>query len=213
MTDKINKRRFLLNRFLRIFPVLLVYVLYRVICHSDYSALYDLVFINNLIGPKSHIWSVAVEFQFYLISPFLVKAMKNSQNPCLYPISMFMFSGMLSYLIMISKCPEVENNLNEWKKEYCLDVFWHAIYNKTYCRMTPYGFGIYASLCSKNDEMKKLGDTFKWVFEIVSVLIITAIIFIGAMPEMYPLFNSEIWLLNIIWSRQIFGVCLSFLVY
>ena len=62
MTDKINKRRFLLNRFLRIFPILLVYVLFRVICHQDYSALYDLVFVNNIVGPKSHIWSVAVEF-------------------------------------------------------------------------------------------------------------------------------------------------------
>lgn len=126
---------------------------------------------------------------------------------------MFLFTGILSYVIMVSKCPETENNLNEWKNEYCLDVFWHFIYNKTYCRMTPYGCGIYASLCSKNYDRLNLGDVLPWTLEIASVIVIIAIIVTGAMPEMFPLFESDLWLYNIIWSRQIFGLCLSYLVY
>lgn len=80
MGREINYRHFIYNRFLRIYP-LYVFVLF-VDAYSNNRAMDFFSFIqylapfNNLHGqhlPKfAQMWTIAVEFQFYLIFPFLV---------------------------------------------------------------------------------------------------------------------------------------------
>ncbi|HBC2536879.1 TPA: acyltransferase [Enterobacter cloacae] len=78
---KINYLRFLQNRILRIFPLLTV-VFFTIICVTrptsspeDILRLLTLQLntgpFNDKIFPVGPIWTIAVEFQFYLIFPFL----------------------------------------------------------------------------------------------------------------------------------------------
>ena len=69
---KIDYFNFIRSRFLRIWPVIPCITLW----YSNWKEKFTpLIFANNLFylktGP-SHLWSVAVEFQFYFISPFVV---------------------------------------------------------------------------------------------------------------------------------------------
>ena len=92
------------TRFLRLWPALFVYEFFNIFTWAvftdkqTYQAIKkdiwlwtwkDLLFINNLeIGKLElgHTWSIAVEFQFYLISPFIVKLMYKSRRPWVYPL-------------------------------------------------------------------------------------------------------------------------------
>ena len=80
-TKKINYFRFLQNRILRIFPLLTV-VFFMIICVTRPTSSPDDIFrlltlqlntgpFNDKVFPVGPIWTIAVEFQFYLIFPFL----------------------------------------------------------------------------------------------------------------------------------------------
>ncbi|RXX64660.1 acyltransferase [Enterobacter cloacae] len=80
-SKKINYLRFLQNRILRIFPLLTV-VFFTIICVTRSTSSPDDIFrlltlqlntgpFNDKIFPVGPIWTIAVEFQFYLIFPFL----------------------------------------------------------------------------------------------------------------------------------------------
>ncbi|MDM2973239.1 acyltransferase [Citrobacter sp. CK198] len=84
-SKKINYLRFLQNRVLRIFPLLTV-VFFTIICVTrpasspeDILRLLTLQLntgpFNDKIFPVGPIWTIAVEFQFYLIFPFLAAFM------------------------------------------------------------------------------------------------------------------------------------------
>ena len=83
----IDSKHFLLNRFLRIWPCVLLFCIIsfivdinsgKTLANSAYSTITPLFFINNLTGPFLHLWSVAVEFQFYCFSPLIVAWMYKS---------------------------------------------------------------------------------------------------------------------------------------
>jgi peptidoglycan/LPS O-acetylase OafA/YrhL len=76
-------KNFYVKRFLRIFPI--YYLLILILCIFSYSAIKDylvylltytinwfMVFKGVWIGDKTHLWSLAIEEQFYLIWPFLI---------------------------------------------------------------------------------------------------------------------------------------------
>jgi peptidoglycan/LPS O-acetylase OafA/YrhL len=77
---------FLYNRFLRIYPLVLLAVCYAAYSHRDQVTFLDLIAMifpfGNLKGGVqsiaqgdfSALWTVSVEFQFYLIFPFIKKA-------------------------------------------------------------------------------------------------------------------------------------------
>jgi peptidoglycan/LPS O-acetylase OafA/YrhL len=56
----------------------------------------NLLFVGNIFGVESILWSVCVEFQFYLISPFIVKKMYNSKKPWLIVLAFFLASAILN---------------------------------------------------------------------------------------------------------------------
>lgn len=86
-SKNINYFKFLQNRVLRIFPLLTV-VLFTVICVTRPTSSPDDIFrlltlqlntgpFNDKVFPVGPIWTIAVEFQFYLIFPFLALFMSQ----------------------------------------------------------------------------------------------------------------------------------------
>ena len=65
------------------------------------------VFANNFVGPHTHLWSVAVEFQFYLISPFIVINMAKRKNTWVTPIILAFVSVMISMDTAITSCGDL----------------------------------------------------------------------------------------------------------
>ena len=57
------------------------------------------MFIGNFVGDSAHLWSVSVEFQFYLISPFLAEYLLRSKTPWRVPIALALFSTFLDFYI------------------------------------------------------------------------------------------------------------------
>ena len=105
----IDFKHFLRNRFLRIWPALFAYVFFvailllisgtPVVAILRYIS--PLLFINNFTGkPLTHIWSVAVEFQFYLISPWIITKMETWK----LPLVLCLFSTVLNFAITIGIC-------------------------------------------------------------------------------------------------------------
>lgn len=76
---KIDYVRFFKFRFIRIWPALaLRSVTEFLINKKSYEAvLTPLAFVSNIFGFVDITWSVSVEFQFYLISPWIVMWMHN----------------------------------------------------------------------------------------------------------------------------------------
>ncbi|MFM0031179.1 acyltransferase [Paraburkholderia madseniana] len=77
---EINYRSFVFNRVLRIYPLYIVMLFIAAFSggrHMDFVSLLALLSpvgnLGNVILPKfPHIWTIAVEFQFYLIFPFII---------------------------------------------------------------------------------------------------------------------------------------------
>lgn len=67
-----------------------------------------LIFVNNFFyeGTMDQMWSVACEFQFYLVSPFIVMHMASSERPWLIPVLLTSISLVLNYVIVYNTCPE-----------------------------------------------------------------------------------------------------------
>ena len=95
---------FIRARYMRIWPVMFVYVVCLGVDLTMRGA--DLktialavippnLFINNFMGMHQQLWSIAVEFQFYMISPFIVESFIYSKNPMAWPIILSVLSIVL----------------------------------------------------------------------------------------------------------------------
>jgi peptidoglycan/LPS O-acetylase OafA/YrhL len=64
-----------------------------------------LTFTNNIIGPGTHIWSVAVEFQMYLVSPFFIRWLyKNQNKSILFAWVIFSISASVQIIVFQAIC-------------------------------------------------------------------------------------------------------------
>jgi peptidoglycan/LPS O-acetylase OafA/YrhL len=76
-----------------------------------------LIFVNNYTGaPFTHLWSIAVEFQFYLISPFVVSWLDTSRNPWIPPLIFFLVSTGLNFGFLYHICPLALERADVWEE-------------------------------------------------------------------------------------------------
>ncbi len=77
--NKVDYKHFVFNRFLRIYPLYIVMVFVAAVSARQLDMLSFLAAVSSIgaiggvtLGVFSHLWTIPVEFQFYLIFPFLV---------------------------------------------------------------------------------------------------------------------------------------------
>lgn len=157
---KVDAINFWRSRFLRIWPALLLKVIVYVTLSATFSPWKDnrspqwplndfmqLIFLNNFIdlNGMDHTWSIAVEFQFYLISPFLVYLFSKIRRPWLIPLIILLISTICNGITNLTACPDFfKLDFLMWSQE-CHQSYMNTVYVRTYNRMTPYGFGMYAA--------------------------------------------------------------------
>jgi peptidoglycan/LPS O-acetylase OafA/YrhL len=98
---------FMKMRVLRIYPAMAVYIVLAFFFHiitgqgpvATAKYVLPIAFLSaNLVGSaihKSHIWSVCVEMQFYLFSPYLLKKILRSEKPWMIPLIVGVASTIL----------------------------------------------------------------------------------------------------------------------
>jgi len=71
------------------------------------TSVLQLAFVNNMIGNIFLTWSVAVEFQFYLISPYIIYALYRTKEKRIWilPIAIFLISTVLNVFAAMQACP------------------------------------------------------------------------------------------------------------
>lgn len=120
---KISYKGYLLNRILRIFPLLLFLVFIVITCSRQVSSPLDILRVitlqlntgNSYTGwghefyPSGPIWTIAVEFQFYIIFPFLVVFLNRFGPKYLFGIVLLMI--FTRYNIAVLKGGEIYYNL------------------------------------------------------------------------------------------------------
>ena len=100
---KIDYFHFIRSRFLRIWPALFlvnVYILMlwyglEEVNFTDIAKI--LLFLNNFYGLKTWLWTIPVEMQFYLVSPFIVSWMYHGRRPYLIVLGLTLVSVICNY--------------------------------------------------------------------------------------------------------------------
>lgn len=114
--------------------------------------IYTLLFVNNYAGTKNHMWSVAVEIQMYIISPFIIQWMYTTDRKkvWLIPAVMCVISTILCFIVLGVGCPEVWTD-GKWslKRESigmsCGSLYDKGVYKPSPTRISPYGFGMFCA--------------------------------------------------------------------
>jgi len=149
-SGRINYTRFLCRRWLRLTPAYVV----AIAAYSAYTwrsclawGWTNLLFVNNLVGPQmydnserglnspdvgcmGHSWSIALEFQMYLVSPAVVWAMHASGRRCFAAIPVLGTAACVAARFAI------------WSAVPGYDSLESAAYNKPYARFAPYLAGM-----------------------------------------------------------------------
>ena len=159
---------FIRSRFFRIWPAMAAYCLNNLIsmltspvpegqpprtAGDIVSAVVPpLFFVNNLYGPEQHLWSIAVEFQFYLISPLLVYQLAKSDKPWLWPSILVVVSVFYNYLVSWLVNKPIVTDSAAYLPPDNMQRWWFNVYEQTIPRMSPYLFGMYAAYVHYKDD-------------------------------------------------------------
>lgn len=206
---QINYFHFLRSRFLRIWPALIPTTITLLLFDEPLlGSILMLLFIGNFFNVYSHLWSICVEFQFYLISPWLVKKMRHSDRPWVIVLVLFLISiaGGIAQFLYLDPQYLHSNGL----EVFLIDdptLFW--FYCQMPLRMSPYLFGMYAAECYHRD---KTYDSV--VLEWLSFIAGGTMAWLGCMP----MFVNESWgypvnLACAVLCRPVFGLSLAFVTY
>jgi len=116
-------KNFFIKRILRIFPAyfLLIFLVYVIDTSKSIDYRYYLTFTSNFHiyeqqswGPLTHLWSLAVEEQFYLGWPWIILLMKRKYLP--YAIIFFILIGIISQRVL------PENDFSQILTFTCFDT-------------------------------------------------------------------------------------------
>jgi len=142
--QEIDYKKFLLNRVLRIYPLYLFVILLAAYIDprnnliSVFTALFGL---NRVTGTTvdplfiSQMWSVAVEFQFYIILPFLMGNTKQRGLRFIFYLLIFMFIIRSILFIYYSEVRE----LSYWTifgriDQFCIGILFGVLYKKEHIK-------------------------------------------------------------------------------
>jgi peptidoglycan/LPS O-acetylase OafA/YrhL len=107
------------GRFIRLFlPMALTATILCFVWHKS-DILWALLFLNNIIyRNNTHLWSVAIEFQMYMISPIIILAIyKYTKNTWLIPFGISLVSTIIN-MVFFSSCPGGEEGDSFWDGDY-----------------------------------------------------------------------------------------------
>lgn len=166
-------KNFYIRRTLRIFPIYyLVLVLFWLagdpVIHRN--ALYYFTYTTNYFfyaqqafPPRlSHLWSLAVEEQFYILWPWLILLVNKKYLP--YLISLFIVIGISSNYIFISK------------------GWWGLILTPTCFDAFAIGAGLSYIIAYRPDIISRIQSGFRWIFVAVLLLFIFSILDKSILP-------------------------------
>ena len=124
--------------------------------HSIQRLVSCLTFTVNIVQDYTHLWSVAVEFQMYALSPWIIESMLSS-SPYRLPLILLFVTIFLKLLITFAVCPYMLTNDPDPSKNDCLtNPVWYFgnLYTQTYTRAGPYFLGMIAAYWHLNPSEK-----------------------------------------------------------
>lgn len=148
--SSINVMRFYKRRVMRIYPLFLVALVIYTMVDIDRSLPYlwsNLLLITNFSAEQRNIipvgWSLAVQMQFYLISPFIIMAIFLSKHRLLLFVLLIVAVQVLRYVIVFTH-PQL-NDIPQYY--YYLDLSQtrlqaDLLYYNLHTRFGPFAFGL-----------------------------------------------------------------------
>jgi len=148
--SSINVMRFYKRRVMRIYPLFVVALLIYMMVDFDRNIQYlwsNLLFITNFSPEYRNIvpvgWSLAVQMQFYLISPFIVMAFYLSKHRLLLFILLIVAVQILRYVVVFTH-PQLNDQPQYY---YYLDMSEtrlqaDLLYYNLHTRFGPFAFGL-----------------------------------------------------------------------
>ncbi|MCK5889460.1 MAG: acyltransferase [Methylococcales bacterium] len=168
---KIIYWKFILNRILRIYP-LLTLIFLAIICidraNSSPMDIFRLLTLQlntgnpgtgwgNNVLPVGLIWTIAVEFQFYLIFPLLMRYVH--ENSWLTLLGLIGFINILKLIIVL----------------YAGEIMYFNLYHSTIGRLDQFMVGIIAGIfyLHKTEKIESFFKKYGWYFIILLVCLFT----------------------------------------
>ena len=148
--ESINVMRFYKRRMMRIYPLFLVALAIYTMVDFDRNIQYlwsNLLLITNFSAEQRNIipvgWSLAVQVQFYLISPFIVMVIFLSKHRLLLFILLLVGMQILRYLIVfthpqLNDIPQYYYYLDLAKTRLQADLLYYNLHT----RFGPFAFGL-----------------------------------------------------------------------
>lgn len=204
------------GRFWRLWPTLAVFIVFDSYRKFRVKQLTYLVMIGNFLY-QSHVWSVAVEFQFYIISPFIVRHMiwKSdhccSRKPWLLPAIIWLMSIGFSFYFCWKIAPELLEDVEAWmpkKVKKKLFKFW---YINTLTRLSPYVTGMFAGYVHLRTDGQSCILKYSMIFEWLCVFVMAFISYFGARYQYEAFWTPMAQFVYMNISRAIYGLLLSYL--
>lgn len=163
---RIDVWNFYRGRFLRLWPMVAFWIFFRFIVEGfvagritnpdQWKLLSVLLFANNWTGTGDQGWSLAVEFQFYIVSPLLVFWMARAKpgKAIWMPIVMAIICLNCRIWAAYFYCPKWfdATAAPEDIRGCDFDNYELLIYIQTWTRMAPYCFGMYSAYTHVNDK-------------------------------------------------------------
>lgn len=149
---QIDTCNFYRGRCLRLWPSLLVYEIVAMIYYQTITSegiWRSLFFVGN---DYRHTWTVSTEFQFYILSPFIVRHMLWSKYPWLLPSLIFIFHIIMGFVMIRVYCPEM---MRQYPNP--CGSMWTEWYKNIACRIGVYACGVWAGYFHMR------GDKAKWL--------------------------------------------------
>lgn len=159
---EIHYKQFIVNRFLRIYPLYLVLIIVTIAAGASSFSLENLICtllplanIKRLDGPFLEMsWAIAVEFQFYLIFPFLFAAISQSAGRCVFAL---IATAVLLRILMIGL----------WASPRDIG-YWHLT-----GRIDQFVLGMFAAVLLGRRSLSV--RTHKWLLGVSAILVVAVL--------------------------------------